>query len=232
MAILLLSLPPQGDPTSSYLLSKRVLELQDPFHFDVLPTHLAALVLLNNRSLLAYIAHQLLHCYPYHCIAWFAGGCYYYVIRKFDLARKFLLKSTLLNHNFAPAWILYGHVFGDESDQALAAYRTASRLFPGSQLPWLFLGMEYSRTNHALLGQQCLQLGLSVAPQDPFLYNELGVLAHRQGQFRHAVNLFSRANELLGGSGRSGETDRGEQVLAGDEGFWQNLAHAYLKLNE
>ena len=36
----------------------------------------------------------------------------------------------------------------------MAAYRTASRLFPGSHIPWLGIGMEYLRTNHLHLALQ------------------------------------------------------------------------------
>ena len=42
----------------------------------------------------------------------------------------------------------------------MAAYRTASRLFPGSHLPVLCIGMEYQRTNNLLLAEQFyLQVG-------------------------------------------------------------------------
>lgn len=88
---------------------------------------------------------------------------------EFERARKFLVKTTLLNPNFGPAWVLYGHIFSlcDENDQAIAAYRTTTRLFPGSHLPWLFLGMEYVRTNNYALGQGCLQLAMNINPDDP-----------------------------------------------------------------
>lgn len=50
----------------------------------------------------------------------------------------------------ATAWLGFGHAFAlcDESDQAVAAYRTALRLFPGLHLPLVCIGMEYQRTNN------------------------------------------------------------------------------------
>ena len=59
-------------------------------------------------------------------------GCYYQLVADFENARRYFSKATSLNHRFAPAWVGFGHAFAaqDESDQAMAAYRTASRLFP------------------------------------------------------------------------------------------------------
>ena len=92
-------------------------------------------------------------------VSWYAIGCYYHLIGDFENARRYFSKSTTIDHRFAPAWVGFGHAFAaqDESDQAMAAYRTASRLFPGSHIPWLGIGMEYLRTNHLHLGQ-CLVL--------------------------------------------------------------------------
>lgn len=42
-------------------------------------------------------------------------------------------KATSLDGTFPPAWIGYGNAYAakDEGDQAMSAYRTAARLFPG-----------------------------------------------------------------------------------------------------
>jgi len=42
-------------------------------------------------------------------------------------------KATSLDRTFPPAWIGYGNAFAakEEGDQAMSAYRTAARLFPG-----------------------------------------------------------------------------------------------------
>ena len=75
-------------------------------------------------------------------------GCYYHMIGDFENARRYFSKSTTIDHRFAPAWVGFGHAFAaqDESDQAMAAYRTASRLFPGSHVPWRGTGLEDMRT--------------------------------------------------------------------------------------
>ena len=42
-------------------------------------------------------------------------------------------KATSLDGTFAPAWIGVGNAYAaqEEGDQAMSAYRTAARLFPG-----------------------------------------------------------------------------------------------------
>ena len=78
--------------------------------------------------------------------------------------------------------------------------------FPGSQLPWLFIGMEYVRTNSLQLAQQCLVFWLrgsggtehaedcarTLMPTDPHVYNELGVVAYHKRNYEevgHARHL-------------------------------------------
>lgn len=67
----------------------------------------------------------------------------------------------------------------DESDQALAAYRTAARLFPGLHTPLLGMGCAYQRMNNLALAERCLLQAADMCPQDPAVAHELGVLAYR-----------------------------------------------------
>jgi len=205
----------EGDYESCYLISKRVLE-DDPYHLATLPVHIASLVMLDMKNVVFYVAHQLVNAYPGSAVAWFCAGCYYYMIKKYEHARRFFHKALALDHNFAPAWIAYGHAFAhhDESDQALAAYRTASRLFPGSHLPWLFIGMEYVRTNSLQLAQQCLECARTLMPTDPHIYNEIGVVAFHKKNYSKACDLLLQALQL---------------ASAPHETFCSNLGHAFLK---
>eukprot|EP00927_Polykrikos_kofoidii_P049073 TRINITY_DN43203_c0_g1_i1.p1 TRINITY_DN43203_c0_g1~~TRINITY_DN43203_c0_g1_i1.p1 ORF type:complete len:596 (-),score=102.27 TRINITY_DN43203_c0_g1_i1:123-1910(-) len=205
----------EGDFESCYVISKRVLE-DDPYHLAVLPVHIASLVMMDMKSAVFYVAHQLVNAYPTAPVAWFTAGCYYFMVKKYEHARRFFHKAIALDHNFAPAWIAYGHAFAhhDESDQALAAYRTASRLFPGSQLPWLFIGMEYVRTNSLQLAAQCLECARSLAPTDPHVHNEIAVVAFHRKNYGRACDLLLQALRLPG---------------APLETIFSNLGHAYLK---
>jgi anaphase-promoting complex subunit 6 len=105
---------------------------------------------MNKVGELYYLAHKLVSANPDVAVAWFAVGSYYFLIKKYDLARKYFNKANRLDKHFAASWIAFGHAFAaqDESDQAMAAYRTAARLFPGCHLASLFIGMEYLRTNN------------------------------------------------------------------------------------
>ena len=97
------------------------------------------------------------------------------MIADFENARRYFSKSTTIDHRFAPAWVGFGHAFAaqDESDQAMAAYRTASRLFPGSHIPWLGIGMEYLRTNHLHLALQYIRQAQEICPAEPLVLHEL-----------------------------------------------------------
>eukprot|EP00930_Biecheleria_cincta_P031173 TRINITY_DN21633_c0_g1_i1.p1 TRINITY_DN21633_c0_g1~~TRINITY_DN21633_c0_g1_i1.p1 ORF type:complete len:591 (+),score=131.47 TRINITY_DN21633_c0_g1_i1:75-1847(+) len=187
----------QGDYESCYLVSKKVLE-EDPYHLATLPVHISSLVMSDMKNVVFYVAHQLVNAYPSTAVAWFTAGCYYFMIKKYEHARRLFHKALGFDHNFAPAWIAYGHAFAqhDESDQALAAYRTASRLFPGSQLPWLFIGMEYVRTNSLQLAQQCLEYARTLMPTDPHIYNEIGVVAFHKKCYSKAADLLTQAIRL------------------------------------
>ena len=132
-------------------------------------------------------------------MSWFAVGCYYMCIRQFDSAERYFQKSTNMEKDFAPAWMGYGHAFAcqDESDQAMAAYRTAARLFIGLHLPLVCLGIEYMRTNSLSLAEEFLNKAKSIAPDDPFVYNELGVLAFQRKQYGLAAKQFKKALSLI-----------------------------------
>lgn len=114
-------------------------------------------------------------------------------------ARRFLLKAMAAEPRFAPAWIAYGHAFAaqNESDQAMAAYRTAERLFKGSHYPSLFLGLEHVRANNVRSGQSFIMQSLTACPTDPLIYNELGVVHYRNRAYADAIACFERAVQLI-----------------------------------
>lgn len=126
------------------IISKIVME-KDPYNIKIVPYYLVSLVALNKKSELFYTCHKLVEAYPQEAVSWYAVGCYYYVIGKFDQARKFFTKSTSLNGRYLPAWVGIGHSFFqmNDSDQAMSAYRTAYRLYSNNHLLPLFIANEY-----------------------------------------------------------------------------------------
>ena len=71
----------------------------------------------------------------------------------------------------------------DESDPAMAAYRTAYRLFPGCHLPLVYLAMEQTKLNNVTMAEQHLMQAQEVCNTDPLIFNELGVLLYRAKQY-------------------------------------------------
>lgn len=101
------------------------------------------------------------------------------IIGKSDPARRYLAKATALDRLFGPAWLAYGHSFAveNEHDQAMAAYFKASQLMKGCHLPLLYIGLECGLTNNLKLADKFFQQAQSIAPNDPFVIHEMGVIS-------------------------------------------------------
>ncbi|XP_058221476.1 anaphase-promoting complex subunit 6 isoform X1 [Rhododendron vialii] len=182
-----------GEYQKCFELTSVLLE-KDPFHLKCTLVHLAAAMELGHSNELYLMACNLVKDYPQKALSWFAVGCYYYCIKKFDQARRYFSKATNLDGTFPPAWIGYGNAYAaqEEGDQAMSAYRTAARLFPGCHLPALYIGMEYMRTHSFKLAEQFFMQAKTVCPSDPHVYNELGVVAHHMKEYKKAVRWFEK----------------------------------------
>lgn len=93
-------------------------------------------------------------------------------------------KATTLDRVYGPAWLAFGHAFAadNEHDQAMAAYFTASQLMKGCHLPILYIGLEYGLTNNSKLAERFFSQALSIAPEDPFVLHEMGVIAFQNNE--------------------------------------------------
>ena len=221
------------DTAAALTLSSRLLTL-DPYNPHLLPLHLLLLTATHNTSHLFYISHQLSSSLPSSPLSLYAIALYYYSIRRLDLARRFLSRCSALDPLFPLPWLAFGHCWAeeDESDQALAAYRTAARLFEGSHLPLLCLGMEYMRTGNTSMAAQLLESSYRVWPTDPLVVNELGVLAYQQSDWGKAADLFRAALSHI--SSASAAASTGGTGNAAAASAWSitscNLGHALRKL--
>ncbi|KAL3503103.1 hypothetical protein ACH5RR_037552 [Cinchona calisaya] len=209
-----------GEYQKCFQLTSVLLE-KDPFHMKCTLVHLAAAMELGHSNELYLMSCNLVKDYPQKALSWFAVGCYYYCIKKFDQARRYFSKATSLDGTFAPAWIGYGNAYAaqEEGDQAMSAYRTAARLFPGCHLPTLYIGMEYMRTHSFKLAEQFFMQSRTICPSDPLVYNELGVVAYNMKEYKKAVWWFERTLSLIASS----LTETWEPTLV-------NLGHALRKL--
>jgi anaphase-promoting complex subunit 6 len=136
----------------------------DQYCTKVVPFYCAVLTELSKVGELYHLAHRLVQANPDSPYAWYSVGSYYFLIRKFDLARKYFNKANRLDKNFAASWIAFGHAFAAQQDfdQAMSSYRTADRLFPGCHQASLFIGMEYLRTNNFKTALMSFQAALKL----------------------------------------------------------------------
>lgn len=168
---------------------------KDPFNFNVLPNYLSCLHELGAKNKLFLQAHQLAENHPTSPMTWLAIGIYYLTINKVVEARKFFSKATLLNPNFGHAWIGFAHTFAAEGEheQAISAYAFAARLFPGTHLPNLFLGMQHLQVNNLNLAEEYLMVAYHICNTDPLVLNELGVINFYKNNLMKAEIYFEEA---------------------------------------
>ncbi|KAL5564884.1 hypothetical protein UlMin_028048 [Ulmus minor] len=187
-----------GEYQKCFELTSTLLE-KDLFHVKSTLVHLAAAMELGYSNELYLMACNLVKDYPQKALSWFAVGCYYYCIKKYDQSRRYFSKATSLDGTFPPALIGYGNAFAaqEEGDQAMSAYRTAARLFPGCHLPTLYIGMEYMRTRSFKLAEKFFMQAKTICPLDPLVYNELGVVAYHMKEYSTAVWWFEKTLALI-----------------------------------
>ncbi|KAI6035689.1 cell division control protein 16 [Pisolithus marmoratus] len=181
-----------------YVITTRILELVT-FHDATLPLHIACMYHLSHlRSKLFVLAHELVDKEPENPISWYAVGVWYLSADKWSQARQYFSKTSLMDPRFAPAWIAFAHTFAmeREHDHAVTAYSTCARMFLGSHLPLLFIGMEQIMLSNHQLADEALHAAHAVCDSDPLLINELGVMAFTHGDYQEAVQLFERSLEL------------------------------------
>ncbi|XKL60564.1 hypothetical protein PGB90_007621 [Kerria lacca] len=204
-----------------------VIRKKDPYHMVGLMTYIACLVELGYKNKLFYLAHDLVDVHPEAAIAWFAVGCYYYLIGKQDSARRYLSKATLVDNMFGAAWLAYGHSFAADSehDQAMAAYFKASQLMKGSYLPLLYIGLECGLSNNIGLAYRFFQEARILAPKDPFVIHEMGVIAYQNHKFEKAEHYFLETLNRL--------KEISEPLLADKwEALFNNLGHVSRKMKK
>lgn len=133
--------------------------------------------------------------YPQSFITHHLFGMYYFLMKKFDLARKHFNKAIKLHKSSLHSWIMLGHSFAqqEESDQAMNIYRSCIRHFPHSHLPHLYIGMEYQRINNLKTALLSFKQAKKIAGHDPMVYNEIGCIMIREGNYIEAKKYFNKA---------------------------------------
>ncbi|PNY26492.1 Anaphase-promoting complex subunit cut9 [Tolypocladium capitatum] len=196
---------------------------EDKYNFTIYPVHLACLYELNMKNLLFLVAHDLADTHPEEPCTWLAVGIYYFAIDKIAEARRYFSKASMMDAHFGPAWIGFAHTFAAEGehDQAISAYSTAARLFMGTHLPQIFLGMQNHALNNMTLAQEFLKTAYGLCKTDPLLLNEMGIVKYHQGRPKEAVQYFTAALKIA-------------DDIDSEPSAWlaarTNLGHAYRRL--
>lgn len=167
----------------------------DEYNFSVYPLHLACLHELNQTNTLFLLSHRLADLHPEEPSTWLAVGIYYLSIALTAEARRYFSKAYTMDPHFGAAWIGFAHTFAAEGehDQAISAYSSAARLFQGTHLPQLFLGMQNLHLNNLTLAHEYLLAAHEICQTDPLLLNELGVVFYHQDLLPDAVLMFNQA---------------------------------------
>lgn len=172
-------------------LTSSVLQ-EDKYNFAILPVHLASLYELQQRNVLFLLAHELTDTHPSEPCTWHAVGIYYLATHRIAEARRYFSKASVMDPHFGPAWIGFAHTFAEEGehDQAISAYSTAARLFQGTHLPQLFLGMQNLQLNNMALAHEYLETAYQLCSTDPLLLNEMGAVYYHEDQLPSAISMF------------------------------------------
>ncbi|KAF2852108.1 TPR-like protein [Plenodomus tracheiphilus IPT5] len=167
----------------------------DKYNFNILPIHIASLHELGEKNTLYMLSHELTESNPAEPCSWLAVGAYYLCTGKIAEARRYFSKSSMMDPHFGPAWIGFAHTFAAEGehDQAISAYSTAARLFQGTHLPQLFLGMQNLQLNNLALSREYFKTAFGLCSSDPLLLNELGVVYYHDAQLVDSITFFRRA---------------------------------------
>ncbi|KAK5822057.1 hypothetical protein F5H01DRAFT_403927 [Linnemannia elongata] len=201
--------------------TKRILEM-DKFNLACIPMHLVSLYELDHKNELFLIGHELVDQHPKEAVTWFAVGVYYYLIGNIPEARRYFIKASTIDSHYGPAWIGFGHTFAleGEHEKAISAYGTSTRLFQGSHLGPMYIGMQHLQQNNAALAEKYFDACLTICDSDPLLLNEMGVMYYQLGRYDEAITSLHKVVKKL-------EHSQRKNVIW--ETTWLNLAHAYRK---
>ena len=166
----------------SYRITTGVLQ-DDPFHSRALLMHLATSVQLKKKAELYRIGHRLVEACPESALSWYAAGCYYYCVGKQEEARRMFKKSTSLDKQFGQALLACGQSLAieGERDHAISVYSIAATVMKGCHLPKMYIGLEYMLTGSYNYAAYSLEQAKAIAPYDPVLLQEIGVLYYHTG---------------------------------------------------
>ncbi|KAJ7933562.1 hypothetical protein B0H13DRAFT_1953082 [Mycena leptocephala] len=181
-----------------FTITTRILGLVS-IHNPTMSLHIACMYHLSHLSSKLFIlACEMVDREPENPISWYAVGVWYLSNSKWAEARQYFSKTSLMDPRFASSWVAFAHTFAleGEHDHAVTAYSTCARMFTGSHLPLMFVGMENITLSKYTLADEALKAAQAICDCDPLLIGELGVMAFNHGQYEKALALFREALDL------------------------------------
>lgn len=76
----------------AYEIIKQIID-EDFYNLQIVPLYCSILNELDKVGELYYLAHKLVQANNELAVSWFAVGSYYFLIKKYDLARKYFNKA-------------------------------------------------------------------------------------------------------------------------------------------
>ncbi|KAF2074387.1 hypothetical protein CYY_004321 [Polysphondylium violaceum] len=218
--------------SDAYSITKKILKQDNYYNNQIcLMVHISSMFELQKTNELYYTCNQLIENFTQSPISWYGVASYYQLIQNYELSLKFFTKSTSIDSRIGPSWLAFGHHFANkgEHDQAMAAYRTSSRLLTGCHLPLLCIGMELIRVHNLSLASQYLLQAKDICEYDPIIYNELGIIEYKNGKYQEAIVLFQKALDI---STFNNQSSNGGEISESWEPTIYNVAHCYRKLRQ
>ena len=168
---------------------------KDPYHMPTLLVCIACCVINKSTKKLYALGHDLVKHFPELPLAWYAVSSYYYAAGKQAQTRRYLAKAINLDPHFAPAHVAFGLSFASEGehDQAIAAFSHAARYMRASYIPLMYLGKEYFVTGNLPIATSFFKNALTLAPNNPALFQEIGLVLASTENHVKAEKYFTRA---------------------------------------
>lgn len=209
-----------GQRVKTLELCEKAIKL-DPY-CHIYPIYLATLYSLRRNNDLYKVVSELAT--RDGSISHYAVGMYYLSTSRVTEARRHFSEASLMDPGFAPAWLAFAQTFAQESEheQAVTAYSTVAKLFPGYYLPLLCIGIQHLQLYNLGLAEKYFLYARKMCGDDPYVFNELGVCYYRLDKPQRALSLLEQAAKL---AEKHGEDEIRNSVDA-------NRGYVYLKLQK
>ncbi|OII76567.1 TPR repeat-containing protein [Cryptosporidium andersoni] len=134
---------------------------------------------------------------PLSAISLFIMGCYYFNQNLYSKAIHLYRKTIEKEPGFFEAYLALGHSLAMDNnyDQALAIYESLQTNWKGSYLGVFYQGIEYMRNKKLDLAYEFLKESYQLAPYDPYVLNEYGILLFNNKNFVEASSIFKQASQ-------------------------------------